>query len=110
MNALYTLMICFLFWSFATAQDLFYYGKGQKIPLSLSDKTLTIKFKTDVSESQMNDLKSSDPDIDKIEKMASRGLHKVSLKNDADIQGIISRLQINPKVERINPAYKLGEM
>lgn len=103
-------MTCCLFSSWVFAQEDFYYSRGERIPLTISTEKISIKFKTGVTDAQIQDLLSSEPVLGELKPLggATPGFFTIQLKEPTDIKQLVQRMKNRPGVDIVNPVY-LGE-
>jgi hypothetical protein len=96
------------------AQSYYYYSHGGKIPLTLSEEEVTIKFKEGNVSSQIKEMLSSEPLLEEPSMLrggSCKDFFSLRLKGKTDVGQLVTRLRKNPVVEVANPVFLFqGEM
>lgn len=102
------------FFNDLVAQEDFYYSRGKKIPLLLSTKKLSVKFKSGVTEAQIQGFLLREPLLDALKPLrpaTATGFFTIELKglkSSADVKPLIQRLSKISEVSIVNPVYLAG--
>jgi len=99
-----------LFGGWVFAQEDFYYSRGERIPLTISTERISIKFKSGVTEDQIQDLLSSEPVLGELKPLAGAtpGFITIQLKAPTNINQLVQRLRRRAEVDIVNPVYLRG--
>ena len=88
------------------AQNNFYYERGKKIYLEISNEFVAIKMKAGVDQSVIDFFKSDNQELDGLSAVINNeNIYKYKIKNSGDINGLIDRLRKNEIVEYVNLVY-----
>lgn len=100
-------MTCCLFSGWVLAQEDFYYSRGERIPLTISTERIAIKFKSGVTEAQIQDLLSSEPILGELKPLAGAtpDFFTIQLKAQTDVKQLVQRLKNRSEVDIVNPVY-----
>jgi hypothetical protein len=88
------------------AQNNFYFERGKKIYLEISNEFVAIKMKAGVEKSVIDFFISNNQDLDGLRAVINNeNIYKYKMKNSGDMNGLIDRLRKNEIVEYVNPVY-----
>ena len=93
-----------------SAQNYFYYYKGEKIPLTISNKKVIVKFSEGLTFEQKKQVIASDFALKQLEKSKAEVLPNISIVNiekgnESSVQQIIIYLNKNKNVVSTNPVF-----
>lgn len=100
-----------VFYSFeAFSQTDFFYSSGDKKQMTISEKAVVIKFKEDITISEINTFLSSNDAIQEINPLllaGTKGFFKASLKSITDINQLVESLKGKTEVKAVNNVYAI---
>lgn len=97
-----------LFASATQAQDYFYYSHGEKIPLTLSDQEITIKFRSGATPLEKQSMVASEPSLGELSPMGPpvcEGFVTCRLREKVDVRQLLARLQAKAQVDIVDPVF-----
>ena len=96
------------------AQDLFYYSRGEKVPLTLADSEITVKFNASASPSFFQVIKAAEPTLglfSPLHPAVCKGFQSIKLEGRPDVKQLVARLKSNESITVVNPVYMIkGKM
>ncbi len=114
MKTIITLLMIILV-QHTSAQDLFYYYQGEKIPLQLSTEKVYVKFKEGKTENEKKQIIASIPSLKPFEKRKAERQNNVAVidivptKSASDVKAALANLNRNKDVIIANPFIVSGE-
>ncbi|MDZ7261141.1 MAG: S8 family serine peptidase [candidate division KSB1 bacterium] len=103
-----TLILVLLITLNLQGEENFYYFHEKKIPLSISQEKISIKFKPSVTQEQIKQILTNDPAFELnqlFESLTNDNLYVFNVKQTEAIESIMQRLKQCTEVETINPVY-----
>lgn len=101
-NTILFLLVLFIFPLFGN--DFYFYSHDRKIPLTISEDVLFVKFKSDLTDNQNKSIINQFVEVKEIQP-SFEGFSRIILKNKSEIPNLIEKLRSKEDVLMVNPQY-----